>query len=57
MPFFTVRRNCSAAIPRAPQQDVAGNTFTRASPFRLPLGNASSRAREQCHLGERACKL
>jgi hypothetical protein len=57
MPFFTVRHNCSAAIPPAPQQDVAANTFARASPSRWPLGNASSRAREQCRLGERACKL
>ena len=57
MPFFTVRRNCSAAIPPAPQQDVAANTLARASPSRWHLGNASWRAREQCRLGERACKL
>jgi hypothetical protein len=65
MPFFTVRRNCSAAIPPAPQQDVAVNTASSGHDDRAGfvislqphLGNASSPAREQCRLGERACKL
>jgi hypothetical protein len=57
MPFFTVRRNCSAVIPPAPQQHLAANTLARASPSHWHLGNASWRAREQCRLGERACKL
>jgi hypothetical protein len=65
MPFFTVRRNCSAAIPPAPQQDVAVNTASSGQDDRAGivislqphLGNVSSPAREQSRLGERACKL
>jgi hypothetical protein len=61
MPFFTVRRNCSAAIPPAPQQDVA----VKASPTRdhrvglvvllhLQLGNDSLRA---CKFAITRCDL
>jgi hypothetical protein len=62
MPF---RRNCSAAIPPAPRQDVAVNTASSGHDDRAGfvislqphLGDASSPAPEQCRLKERACKL
>jgi hypothetical protein len=65
MPFFTVRRNCSAAIPPAPQQDVAVNTASSGHDdcpgfvisLQPNLSTTSSPAREQCRLGESACKL
>ena len=65
MPFFAVRRNCSAAIPPAPQQDVAVNTASSGDDdsagfvisWQAHLGNASSPVRGQCRFGERACKL
>jgi hypothetical protein len=55
MPFY----------PPAPQQDVAVNTASSGHDDRAGsvislqprLGNASSQAREQCRLGESACKL
>jgi hypothetical protein len=65
MPSFAIRRNCSAAIPSVPQQDAAVNTASSGHDDRAGsvislqprLGNASSQAREQCRLGESACKL
>jgi hypothetical protein len=54
MPSFAVRRNCSATISSAPQQDAALNTASSGRDDRPGfvillqphLGNSSSRARE-----------
>src|SRR6478672_10418271 len=54
MPSFAVRRNCSATISSAPQQDLTLNTAGSGSDDRAGfvillqphLGNSSSRARE-----------
>src|SRR6476620_12380785 len=54
MPSFAVRRNCSATVPSAPQQDLTLNTAVSGNDDRVGfvillqphLGNSSSRARE-----------
>jgi len=54
MPSFAVRRNCSATVPSAPQQDLTLNTAGSGNDDRVGfvillqphLGNSSSRARE-----------
>jgi hypothetical protein len=54
MPSFAVRRNCSATVPSAPQQDLTLNTAGSGHDDRVGfvillqphLGNSSSRARE-----------